>query len=241
VAPQTGGAVYKGLAIGSTGGADFLYATDFHNGKIDVYNTSFAKTNLTGNFTDPMLPAGYAPFGIQNLGGKIYVTYAKTQAGSDDEAHGVGLGFVSVFNTDGTFDKRVATQGTLNAPWGLTIAPGNFGQFSNALLVGNFGNGLINAFDATTDAFLGTLHDGSHSLHIDGLWALGFGGGNMNSGLADSLYFTAGINDEADGLFGDLRFGSTRVPEPSTIMLIGIGLLGAAGFRRRARLSGFAN
>ena len=235
VAPQTGGAVYKGLAIGSTASGDFLYATDFHNGKVDVYNSTFAKTNLTGNFTDPGLPAGYAPFGIQNIGGKIFVTYAKQDPNSDDEVAGQHLGFVSEFNTDGTFVKRVASQGALNAPWGLTVAPANFGQLGGALLVGNFGDGIISAYDLTTDAFMGRLHDANGFLQIDGLWALGFGGGNANSGLTDSLYFTAGIDDEKHGLFGNVRFTGVNVPEPSTIALLGMGLLGMAGIRRRSR------
>ena len=222
------GAIYKGLAIGNNASGDFLYAADFHNAKVDVFDTNFAPTNLGGSFTDPTLPAGYAPFGIQNIGGNIYVTYAKQDALAEDEVAGAGFGYVDAFDADGNFVRRVASTATLNAPWGLALAPAGFGRFSNDLLVGNFGDGTINAFDALTDAFEGQLHGSSGAIAIDGLWGLGFGNG-VNAGPANFLYFAAGIDDEAHGLFGDLRF----VPEPSTLAIFGVGLLVVFGLRRR--------
>ena len=196
------GAVYKGLAIGSVGTGNFLYATDFVNGRIDVFDKNFAPVDMT--FVDPELPAGFAPFGIQNIGGVLFVTYAK-QSGGTDELHGQGLGFVDRFATDGTFLGRVATRGQLNAPWGLAMAPADFGRFSGDLLVGNFGNGRINAFEPLADgtfAFRGQLREPDHSpVTIDGLWGLGFGNGAA-SGATNALYFTAGPDDEEHGLFG---------------------------------------
>ena len=151
--PLWDGAVYKGLAIGTadvgSGPQQYLYATDFHNGKIDVFDNAFADQTWAGAFRDPKLPKGYAPFGIQNLNGMIFVTYAKTQPGSDDEAHGHGRGVVDAFATNGMFLGRVATHGALNAPWGLAWAPADFGRFSNDLLVGNFGDGRITAYRGT--------------------------------------------------------------------------------------------
>jgi uncharacterized protein (TIGR03118 family) len=228
-----GGAVYKGLAIGTANSASYLYAADFLQGKVQVFNSTFGTTNtLTGNFTDPNLPSGYAPFGIKNLGGKIYVTYAQQSGipGDIDEVHGAGKGFVDVFDTNGNLLNRVASGGTLNAPWGLTIAPSNFGDFSNDLLVGNFGDGTINAFDPTTFTFEGQLLDvNGNPVVIDGLWDLNFGNG-ANAGLRNSLYFSAGINDENDGLVGFLH-----VPEPFTLSVFGAGLAGLAAVRRRRK------
>jgi len=224
------GAAYKGLAIGTANSASYLYAADFLQGKVQVFNSSFGTTNnLTGNFTDPSLPSGYAPFGIKNLGGKIYVTYAE-QSGGLDEVDGPGKGFVDVFDTNGNLLNRVASGGTLNAPWGLALAPSDFGDFSNDLLVGNFGDGTINAFDATTFAFEGQLLglDGN-PISIDGLWDLAFGNG-ANAGLKNSLFFTAGLNDEADGLVGSLH-----VPEPFTLSVFGAGLAGMVVIRRRKK------
>ena len=222
------GALYKGLAIGSVGSASFLYATDFTNSKIQVFDSAFAPTTVAGSFTDPNLPAGYSPFGIKNLGGKIYVTYALS--GGDDEIAGAGLGFVDVFDTNGNFLDRVASGGTLNAPWGLALAPSDFGDFSNDLLIGNFGDGTINAFDPTTFAFEGQLLDvNGNPIFIDGLWDLSFGNG-ANGGLKNSLYFTAGLNDEADGLVGFLH-----VPEPFTLSVFGAGLAGMMVVRRRRK------
>src|SRR5262249_53181134 len=187
------GAVYKGLAIDDAG--THLYATDFVNGHVDAFDSSFTKVTLSGNFTDPGLPSGYGPFGIQNIGGKIYVTYAK-QSGSNDEVHGPHLGFVSVFDANGNFIQRVASQGTLDAPWGIAQAPANFGPDSNALLIGNFGDGTINSFDpANNYAFNGRFHDVNGLIQIDGLWGLGFGNG-MNAGPTNTLFFAAGPNDE---------------------------------------------
>jgi uncharacterized protein (TIGR03118 family) len=226
------GAVYKGLAIGTANSASFLYAADFVQGKVQVFNSTFGATSLSGNFTDPGLPSGYAPFGIKNLGGKIYVTYAQQSGipGDIDEQHGPGKGFVDVFDTSGNFLDRVASGGTLDAPWGLALAPSNFGAFSNDLLVGNFGDGTINAFDPTTFAFEGQLLDeNGNPISIDGLWDLNFGNG-ANGGLKNSLYFSAGLNDEADGLVGFLH-----VPEPFTLSVFGAGLAGMAVVRRRRK------
>lgn len=228
------GAVYKGLAIGTANSASYLYAADFVQGKVQVFNSTFGTTNtLTGNFTDPNLPSGYAPFGIKNLGGKIYVTYALQSGipGDIDEQHGAGLGIVDVFDTNGNLLNRVASGGTLNAPWGLTLAPSNFGDFSNDLLVGDFGDGTINAFDPTTFAFEGQLRDvNGNPIVIDGLWDLNFGNG-ANAGLKNSLYFSAGLNDEADGLVGFLH-----VPEPFTLSVFGAGLAGLVAVRRRRKV-----
>jgi uncharacterized protein (TIGR03118 family) len=200
------GHAYTGLAIGTSGSANYLYAADFANRKIDVYDTNFNLVVLSGTFTDPTLPAGYTPFNIQNLSGTLYVTYAKDDTHGDAEA-GPGKGYVSKFNTDGTFVTRLISNGPLNAPWGLAIAPGAFGTFSNALLVGNFGEGgpSINAFNATTGAFLGSLqNENAEGIEIDELWALQFGNGG-NGGDVNTLYFTAGPADEEHGLFGKIR------------------------------------
>lgn len=227
------GAIYKGLAIGNDGARDLLYATDFHGGKVDVFNSAFALTNVPGGFTDPNLPAGYAPFGIQNIGGKLYVTYALQDADGEDDVPGAGHGFVDVFDTSGNLLRRFASDDTLNSPWGLALAPSDFGEFSNDLLVGNFGDGTISAFDPATSSFVGQLADSlGNLLEIDGLWALQFGGGpGSASGAANRLYFTAGIDDENHGLFGLIA-----VPEPSSAALLLAGLA-AFGLRRRQRRS----
>jgi len=202
---SSAGSVFKGLAIGSIDGNNFLYANDFVNGKIDVFDGSFKSVVMP--FVDPGLPAGYGPFGIQNIGGRLFVTFAK-QSGGNDEVAGQGLGFVDEFATDGTFIARVATRGQLNAPWGLAMAPSNFGRFSGDLLIGNFGDGTINAYAPQADGtwtHRGQLRTADHKpLLIDGLWGLGFGNG-AGSGATNALYFTAGPNDESHGLFGRIQ------------------------------------
>ena len=175
----------------------FLYATDFHNGKIDVLNGSFALATLApGHFTDPNLPAGYTPFNIQNLGGKLFVTYAKQVATGMNPVPGVGNGFIDVFNLDGTpglmnSNVRLVSNGPLNEPWGMAIASSTFGQFAGDLLVGNHGDGTIDAFDPSTGMLLGMLKDAQGNPIVnDNLWALGFRG--QGSGFdADGLFFTA--------------------------------------------------
>lgn len=195
-------AIYKGLAVARTASGDFLYAADFHNNHVDVFDSSFHLLALAGAFVDPALPDGFAPFGIQNIGGRILVAYAKQDENAEDEVAGEGLGFVSVFNTDGTFVARVASGDPLNAPWGMALAPAAFGRFSGDLLVGNFGDGRINAFDPTTFEPKGHLKDATgKAVAIDGLWGIAFGN-NANAGPANALYFTAGPNDETAGLFG---------------------------------------
>jgi uncharacterized protein (TIGR03118 family) len=201
------GAVYKGLALlalNSDGTGQQLYATDFHNAHVDVFDSTFAPVTLpAGAFTDPGLPAGFAPFGIQaTTDGRIFVTYAKQVAGSDDEAHGQGLGIVDVYDANGGFLSRVATRGLLNAPWGVALAPAGFGKFSKSLLIGNFGDGSINAFDAKNFTPQGPLHgqDG-HVLHIDGLWGIAFGNDHMDQ-PSTTLFFAAGPDDEQHGLYG---------------------------------------
>jgi uncharacterized protein (TIGR03118 family) len=198
------GAVYKGLAIGSTAAGNFLFAADFRNGKIDVFDKTYAPVILPGKFTDPELPAGYAPFNIQALGGQLYVAYARRAATGDEEEVGPGLGVVNVFDTDGNFVRRVAAGGRLDAPWGLALAPAGFGPFGGDLLVGNAGDGRINVFDPATGADEGFLVDPSgNPVTIDGLWGLAFGNGTT-AGDANALYFAAGSGDETHGLFGKL-------------------------------------
>jgi uncharacterized protein (TIGR03118 family) len=197
-------AVYKGLAMATTGdGATYLYAANFRSGRIEVYDSGFQPVALTGLFTDFDMPASYAPFNIQALGGRLYVTYAQRDDGLIDDVPGRGHGFVDVFETDGTLVGRLVTRGGLNSPWGLAIAPEGFGDLGGALLVGNFGDGRIHAYDAATGHPLGELRgDDGRPLEIDGLWGLMFGNGTTFP--ADSLLFTAGPNEEADGLFGTL-------------------------------------
>ena len=199
---------YKGLALGDSGGNNYLYATDFHNGRIDVFDGSFHATILDGTFADPNLPAGYAPFGIQNIGGSLYVTYAMPDAEGHDDVSGTGHGFVNVFDTSGHLLKRFASGGVLNSPWGVAIAPAGFGEFDGRVLVGNFGDGWINAFDAATGAFVGYLETTNGSpISIEGLWDLKFGN-NGRGGDGNRLYFTAGISGgagiEDHGLFGSI-------------------------------------
>jgi len=227
------GANYKGLGIDNSN--SMLYAANFGNGKIDAFDGSFQPAALTGSFTDPNLPAGYVPFNIQNLGGELFVTYAfKANPGDTDETAGSGLGIIDIFDTQGELikrlinDKSVNDKSVLNAPWGLALAPPDFGEFSNDLLVGNFGDGRINAFDPMNGTFLGTLSDVKGSpIEIDGLWGLAFGNGG-NGGRKDTLYFAAGINDEADGLFGSLS-----VPEPAALPMMILGLVVANSYKRR--------
>src|SRR5712664_1090883 len=206
------GAVYKGLAIDSPTAGNFLYATNFHAGTVDVFNSTFHPVTMPpGAFTDPDLPAGYAPFGIRNIGGTIYVTYALQDAAKHDDVRGEGHGFVDAFDTAGHLLRRVASKGQLNSPWGLALAPGDFGFFSGDLLVGNFGNGRIHAFDPTKlngqgeFQHRGPLHaaDGT-PIEIDGLWALAFGSGSLANGPTNTLFFTAGPFGEQHGLFGTL-------------------------------------
>jgi uncharacterized protein (TIGR03118 family) len=196
------GPVYKGLAIGSAAGANYLYATDFLNNHIDVFDRNFVRVNLIGNFRDPALPAGYAPFGIQVVGDRVYVAYAQKSAVADEQAKGAGLGVVSVFSTNGTFIRQLVNGGALNAPWGMAVAPVNFGSFSNHLLVANFGDGKINAYNTTNGNFAGTLgrSDGT-AFVFDGLWGIAFGNGSFSQPL-NTLFFTAGPVNETHGLYG---------------------------------------
>jgi uncharacterized protein (TIGR03118 family) len=198
----SGAAVYKGLALASNGGANFLYATDFHNDKIDIFDKNFTKVFLPGKFQDPSLPAGFAPFGIQAIGGKLFVTYAKQDAVAHDNLNGAGLGFVDIFDTAGNLLKRFAGAGPLNAPWGIGQAPANFGRFSGDVLIANFGDGKINAFDPTGGQSLGAINlpNGSDFAQ-PGLWGIAFGNG-LNNQPVNTLFFTAGPNDEANGLYG---------------------------------------
>jgi len=195
-------AVYKGLATGVSAGKVFLYATNFHAGVVEMYNSSFG---FVKSFTDPGVPLGYAPFGIENIKGDLYVTFALQDDEKEDDVKGPGNGFVDVFSTDGAFKSRFASNGPLNAPWGLALAPPSFGRLAHRLLVGNFGDGRINAFDVSTGAFEGALKDTlGLPLTINGLWGLKFASGGP-SGRKNHLLFTAGIGDEDHGLFGFIR------------------------------------
>jgi uncharacterized protein (TIGR03118 family) len=226
------GASYKGLGIGTNDGTHFfLYAANFATGNIDVFDSTYAPAALSGSFLDPNLPAGYAPFNVQNLGGTLYVTYALRDPITGDDVAGPGNGFVDAFDLNGNLVKRVASQGVLNSPWGLDIAPATFGQFANDLLVGNFGDGTINVYDPVSTLLLGTLSGpGGVPIEIDGLWGLINGNGGKG-GDPKRVYFAAGIDDENHGLFGSLS-----VPEPGSLLLLATGLaaLGAARRRKKA-------
>jgi uncharacterized protein (TIGR03118 family) len=196
-------AVFKGLAIADTATGPQLYATDFHHGTVDVWDANFAPVQRPGAFHDPALPHGFAPFGIQAINGGIVVTYAKQDADAHDDMAGPGNGFVDVYDTSGALLRRFAARGPLNSPWGVAMAPQGFGKASGALLIGNFGDGRINAYDPVDAKFLGALRDRrGRRIAIDGLWALQFGNGVI--GTSQSLLFTAGPGGEAHGLFGEL-------------------------------------
>ena len=219
---DAGGAVYKGLALANNGQANFLYATDFHNNKIDVFDASFTRQTATATafaFIDPTLPAGYAPFGIQAIGigtagaVQLYVTYAQ-QLGPDNRLNstGAGLGIVDVFDTNGNLVKHLIPVGAqLNAPWGLALAPSDFGTLSNLLLVGNFGDGKINAFDPSSGQFMGAVQDGAGAAIAEpGLWGIAFGNDAVNQ-PHNTLFFAAGINNQADGIYGRIDLGAAPV------------------------------
>jgi uncharacterized protein (TIGR03118 family) len=208
------GAIYKGLALGGNGSGHLLYAADFHNNKIDVFDAAFQPTTVPGGFRDPRLPAGFAPFNIQNILGNIYVMYAKQDKEKEDEEKGVGFGFVNVFDANGNLIRRFASRGKLNAPWGITLAPADFGRFSNLLLIGNFGDGRINAFDLNSGDFRGQMRTPDHRvLSVDGLWGLAFGNG-VASQPTNTLFFTAGPNDESHGLYGRIEAAETGRGNP---------------------------
>jgi uncharacterized protein (TIGR03118 family) len=203
------GAVYKALTLANTAQGTFIYATNFHGGTVDVFDSQFHQVHLAGSFTDPDIPAGFAPFGIKNVNGTIFVAYAKQLApdNHDDQA-GPGNGFIDEFDTSGNLIGRFASQGPLNSPHGIALAPADFGAFGNALLVGNFGDGRINAFDLKTGKFLGQLSDAAgRPIANPGIWGMTFGNGAGGT-RADTLYFAAGINGENDGLFASISLAN---------------------------------
>jgi uncharacterized protein (TIGR03118 family) len=214
---STEGAVYKGLAIRSSQGVNQLYAANFRAGDVEVFNDRY---QLIRTFTDPTIPAGYAPFNVQILGETLYVTFAKQDPSKHDDVAGPGHGFVDAFSLAGKFERRVASKGPLNSPWGLAIAPASFGPLAGDLLVGNFGDGWVNAFNPATGAYDGPLTDTSgQPIAIGDLWALIVGNGG-GGGDAGAVYFTAGVQDEAHGLFGSL---TPVAPPASTAATPGAG------------------
>jgi len=202
---KPGEAIYKGVALGQVAGTNYLYAANFHSGFIDVYNASFAPVTLSAHaFRDAAIPPGYAPFNVQNIGGNLAVMFAKQDEDREDEVAGKGLGFVDIFTPAGELVRRLHHGPWMNAPWGVALAPEDFGKFGGKLLVGNFGSGEIAAFDPESGEYRGLLKGADHKkIAIDGLWGIGFGNG-ATAGPKNVLYFAAGPNDEEAGLFGTL-------------------------------------
>jgi uncharacterized protein (TIGR03118 family) len=217
------------VASANIGSDTYLYAANFRNDSIDVFKDSASAPLATPGFVDPFLPVGYAPFNIENLGGNLFVTYAEQDGAKHDNVEGAGLGFVDEFDLNGNFLGRIASRGALDAPWGLAIAPSSFGKFSGDLLVGNFGDGKINAYDLITHNFVGQLIGGNgQPIAIDGLWGLAVGNNN-GAGSDQTLFFTAGPNGEQNGLFGAL----TAVPAPSAVWLFSSALFALGFFGKR--------
>jgi uncharacterized protein (TIGR03118 family) len=207
IKPATKDAVYKGLALGVNADGVFIFATNFHAGTVEVFDASFAPVHRY-RFIDRDLPRGYAPFGIANIDGNLFVSFALQDPDKQDDVAGDGHGFVAVFTTSGKLIRRLVSRGPLDSPWGMVRAPLDFGQFGGALLIGNFGNGQINAFD-NRGSFLGELRTrNGNPLMINGLWSLMFG--TFQGADPADLYFTAGINGESDGLIGEISLVSGR-------------------------------
>jgi len=209
-------AVYKGLAIGAVGGATFLYATDLHNNKVDVFDTNFSKpAAMQGKFVDPNIPAGFAPFGIAALNGNLYVTFAKQDAAMHDEIAGAGLGYVDVFDFSGNLVSQFASAGPLNAPWGIAIAPAGFGSLQGDVLIGNFGDGMINIFSPNGTALANAegplMSSAGQPFVFPGLWSLVFGNGDSDKPVT-TLFYTAGFANQTDGVFGGITLTSTPTP-----------------------------
>jgi uncharacterized protein (TIGR03118 family) len=240
------GAVYKGCALGAVGTSAMLYAANFNAGTIDVWDGSLSPVTNSGAFANTAIPAGFAPFNIQNIGGTLYVTYAKQDSAKHDDVAGVGNGYVATFDTTGKLLTNLVSAGVLNSPWGMALAPATFGDFSGALLVANFGDGLIHAYNATNGGLMGTLTDpSSNAIAIPGMWSINFGNGG-SGGDKSTLYFTAGIAGpngapvESHGLFGSIQpaptfttagilngasFSSTSAIAPNTFVTIKGGAL----------------
>lgn len=213
VAVTTPYASYRGMAIAATPSGNRLYAADFVNGRIDTFDASFAPVTTGGGFVNPKLHNDYAPFNVQAFGDKLYVAYAKRDKEGEDELAGKGKGFIDVFDFDGHFLQRLVKHDGMNAPWGFAMAPEDFGQYSGALLVGNFGDGTIAAYNPRTGHFRGYLHgEDGKKLHIEGLWGLAFGNGLFGQ-PKNTLFFAAGVEDEEGGLYGSVSLSTQAAPK----------------------------
>jgi uncharacterized protein (TIGR03118 family) len=211
-------AVYKGLAIGTVGGAQYLYATDLHNNKIDVFDTNFAKpAAMQGKFIDPGMPSGFSPFGIAPVNGQLFVTYAMQDAAKHDEVAGTGLGYVDIFDFSGNFVSRFASAGALNAPWGIAVAPSGFASPAGDVLIGNFGDGTINVFaphgNSLATSIGPMMGTNGQPLAIPGMWSVIFGNGDSDK-PATTLFYTAGFASQTDGVFGSITASSTTTGAP---------------------------